>query len=374
MAASSPSISSNTDASASASASLYAPSISSSPAATTTITASIAATNSSKNLRGLNKPKCIKCGNVARSRCPYQSCKSCCAKAQNPCHIHVLKTNATFPDRTPSSSTTLFDHQSTEASPSGNSQRFTSLRQLSNNFSQFNNLQSPLRSRKPLTRKEAAVINEWRFLKLKEFKEANIEVENEAFDRYMQNVSLLEEVLAVNSKPEVPTNGGSLISNPNPNSNGETTEMAVAGMKLKLRSNPVRTENLKRRMHDIVNQGLRKLRKIDLDYGANDAKKQAERVSALSDLLDKLNKARNEEDLKSCFEMKAQIFNRHRRRSQTETEGIEILKQENAKNHFAPGLRSDYSPPMWFCTGTINQDALNCIDVHFSSLEGIESL
>ncbi|URD86802.1 hypothetical protein MUK42_28173 [Musa troglodytarum] len=40
------------------------------------------------SLRGLNKPKCIKCGNVARSRCPFQSCKSCCAKAENPCHIH----------------------------------------------------------------------------------------------------------------------------------------------------------------------------------------------------------------------------------------------------------------------------------------------
>ncbi|KAL5221296.1 hypothetical protein ABZP36_026009 [Zizania latifolia] len=40
------------------------------------------------SLRGLNKPKCIQCGNVARSRCPFQCCKSCCYKAQNPCHIH----------------------------------------------------------------------------------------------------------------------------------------------------------------------------------------------------------------------------------------------------------------------------------------------
>ncbi|KAJ6695917.1 ELECTRON CARRIER/IRON ION-BINDING PROTEIN [Salix koriyanagi] len=43
-----------------------------------------------KTLRGLNKPKCIQCGNVARSRCPYQSCKSCCSRAQNPCHIHGM--------------------------------------------------------------------------------------------------------------------------------------------------------------------------------------------------------------------------------------------------------------------------------------------
>ncbi|OEL32130.1 putative pectinesterase/pectinesterase inhibitor 24 [Dichanthelium oligosanthes] len=41
------------------------------------------------NLRGLNKPKCIQCGNAARSRCPFQCCKACCYKAQNPCHIHA---------------------------------------------------------------------------------------------------------------------------------------------------------------------------------------------------------------------------------------------------------------------------------------------
>ncbi|XP_071706206.1 uncharacterized protein [Rutidosis leptorrhynchoides] len=70
--------------------------------------------NNSKNLRGLNKPKCHKCGNVARSRCPYQACKSCCAKAQNPCHIHVLKAASSLPDKTPSSGSSLTDQHSNE--------------------------------------------------------------------------------------------------------------------------------------------------------------------------------------------------------------------------------------------------------------------
>lgn len=295
----------------------------------------------------------------------------------------MLKSNATFSDKTQSSSSPLFDQQSSEASPSGNSHRFSSLRQLSNNFAQFNNLQSPLRSRKPLTRKDAAVINEWRFQKLKEYKEGNVEVENEAFDRYMQNVTLLEEVLAVNPKPEGPTKDGSPVSNPNPNPNsaGDDTEMVVSGLKLKLRSNPYRTEKLRKRLEDIVNQGLRKLRKIDLVDVGNDPNKQDELVgkqengkySDLSDLLDKLNKARSEEDLKSCLEMKSQLFNRHRRSSQIEAEGIEVFK-ETAKTDFPLGLRSDYSPPKWFCTTTIDQDALNSIDVHFTSLDGIENL
>ncbi|XP_028079162.1 uncharacterized protein LOC114280952 [Camellia sinensis] len=331
-----------------------------SASASASAVATISATNAAKNLRGLNKPKCIKCGNVARSRCPYQSCKSCCAKAQNPCHIHVLTSNATFPDKIPSSSSSLFDQQSTDASSSGNSRRFTSLRQLSNNFAQFNNLQGPLRSRKTVTRKDAAVINEWRFLKLKEHKEGKIEVENEAFDRYMQNVSLLDEVLTVDSTPEGSTNNW-----------------------------PPRSENVTKRVQDIVNQGLRKLQKIELGNGDNDSSKQvelvgmqkkgkswrAERVSALSDLHDKLNKAQNEEDLKYCLEMKPELFNHHQRTSQMETEEvIEISKQETANNEFSPGLQSDYSIPKWFCTANVDQDALDLIDVRFSSLEEIEAL
>ncbi|CAL5322002.1 unnamed protein product [Camellia sinensis] len=163
--------------------------------------------------------------------------------------FEVLTRTATFPDKIPSSSSSLFDQQSTDTSSSGNSHRFTSLRQLSNNFAQFNNLRGPLRSRKTVTRKDAAVINEWRFLKLKEHKEGNVEVENVAFDRYMQNVSLLEEVLTVDSTPEGSTNNG-----------------------------PPRSENVTKRVQDIVNQGLRKLQKIELGNGDNDSSKQVELV------------------------------------------------------------------------------------------------
>ncbi|XAR70585.1 hypothetical protein NMG60_11027488 [Bertholletia excelsa] len=355
------------------------------PAAAVATTVNVPTTNASKNLRGLNKPKCIKCGNVARSRCPYQSCKSCCAKAQNPCHIHVLKTSATFSDKILSSSASVFDQQSTEASPSGTSHRVSSLRQLSNNFAQFNNLQSPLRSRKPLTRKDAAAINEWRFLKLKEYKEGNIEVENEAFGRYMQNISLLEEVLAISSLPEEPAKEECPILNENHNSIEDSTEMVVAGLKLKHRSNPTRTENLRKRVQDIVDQGLKKLLKISLNDGANKQDEplgepekgktqQAERDSAFNELLEKLNKARNEEDLKTCLEMKSQIFNQPTGTSQTEPENTLVPKGETAEQEILPGLQSNYSPPKWFSTGNVDQDALNHISMRFCSLEEIHKL
>ncbi|KAL2545373.1 hypothetical protein Fot_14606 [Forsythia ovata] len=332
--------------------------------------------NASRNLRGLNKPKCIKCGNVARSRCPYQSCKNCCAKAQNPCHIHVLKGSSSFPDKSPSSSSPIFDQQSNEASHSGNSHR---LRQLSSNFAQFNNLLTPLRSRKPLTRKDAQVINEWRFLKFKEFKDRDVEAEHETFDRYVQNIHLLEEVFSVNSPHH---------EQPASSSAAENVERMVQGLKLKLRSNPVRTENLRKRIQYIVDQGLKKLRKFEQIDGASEisdpeelgrmSKKikssQAERALALSDLIDKLNKAQNDEDLKACREMASQVFSWHSKNHQMEQSDPETSKEQDPENNLSLKRQSVDSPSKGVSSTTIDQEVLCQIDAHFSSLEEIEDL
>lgn len=340
-----------------------------------------------KTLRGLNKPKCQICGNVARSRCPFKSCKSCCSRDQNPCPIHVLKANATIPDKTTTSSTSMFDHQANEASPSGSSHRVVSLRQLSNNFAQFNNVQIPLRSRKPLTRKDAAVINEWRFSKLKEFKDRNIEVENEAFDRYMQNISLLEEVFSVKSILEGSIEDEPTISNPNPTSTEDNTETMVSGLKLQLRSNSTRTDNFRRRIQQIVDRGLKKLQKRELDDSSNELSgpdeshegpKRAkiwkpERDLAVNDLIDKLNKARNDEDLKSCLEMKLQIFNQDTRSNQTEI-GDAAPKDQIPKIDSEPKKELSFSSKKLISTAELDQETLNRIDAHFSTLEQIEDL
>lgn len=367
MAAASPALSNNSPVANS-------PNVSAASAAAT-----IPMTNSSRNLRGLNKPKCIQCGNVARSRCPYQSCKSCCAKAQNPCHIHVLK-NSSIPDKAPTADSATFDQKLTEASPSGSSHRLTSLRQLSNNFAQFNNLQSPLRSRKPLTRKDAANINEWRFKRLKEFNEQNMEMENKAFDRYMHNVCLLEEVFSVNSKLQTPPSRDRTSPLSNPAIASEDKEISDSWLVLKLRSDTIRTENFRKRLRDIVDDGLRKLKKVESD---NDGKSPdepikntkekslwGERSSAFNDLLDKLSKARNNEDLKSCLELKNELFNHKTKSAQSETEGKEkIPEQENEPS--SPGLQATYNPPKWFCKANIDQDDVNSLNLQFSSLESI---
>ncbi|KAL3497659.1 hypothetical protein ACH5RR_040391 [Cinchona calisaya] len=379
MAASSPALSNN---------STHTPTSSSAPfAAATTATFNINTPTSSatpsKDPRGLNKPKCIKCGNVARSRCPFQSCKSCCAKAQNPCHIHVLKGGLKIPDKITSSSSPITDRQSTDVSHSGNSHRVASLRQLSITFAQFNNLQTPVRSRKPLTRKDAQVINEWRFLKLNEFRDRNIEAENEAFHRYMQNVNLLEEVFCVNSVPDGQTEDGSSAINFD-RSMDDSNEMMIPGSKLKLRSNSIRIENFRKRVQCIVDQGLRELSKFELNDGNGDLSNpdemgkepkklkswQAERASALNDLVDKLNRVWNEEDLKACFEMKSHLFKRSSKTSEVESGIVGISNEQNPKND----LLYSYSPSKWFTTSMIDQESLCRINAHFCSLEDVEDL
>ncbi|PIA32508.1 hypothetical protein AQUCO_04400005v1 [Aquilegia coerulea] len=337
-----------------------------------------------KSLRGLNKPKCSQCGNVARSRCPYVSCKSCCAKAQNPCPIHVLKQNGTVPDKTQTSAS-LLEQKSTDASSQGASLRVSSLRQLS----QFNGTQVPARARRPLTRKDAAALNQWRFSKLKEYKERDIEAENEAFDRYMQNVSLLEEVFLANH--ESPIADEMSAEDPMSANKEENTRAILLGIKAQLRSNPRKADNFKKRIHGIVDQGLRKLRKWDLNVeeettdgndldGLKEVQTQKkpkclrdEQASAVDELVDKLNKSRNEEELQSCLEMKSQLFNQHGR-IHTEKEVVVTPKEKTPDSGPAPTNVLKYRPPALWTKVGIDQETIHTIDIHFSSLDQIEDL
>ncbi|GAB2209416.1 hypothetical protein Droror1_Dr00026630, partial [Drosera rotundifolia] len=94
--------------------------------------------------RGLNKPKFIKCGNVARSSLAKVA-------AQKLKTLVTYMPNATLADRSASNATP--EQQTDEAPPPGPPQKVGSLRQLSTNFAQFNNVNTPVRPRKPLTRK-----------------------------------------------------------------------------------------------------------------------------------------------------------------------------------------------------------------------------
>lgn len=203
----------------------------------------------------------------------------------------------------------------------------------------------------------------------------------------MQNVNLLEELFSVKSIPERSMEDGSSISNHDPTSMENDTGPTISGLKLMLRSDPVRTNNFRKRMQQIVDQGLNKLQKCELDEGLNERVDQnvldkgpkrtkdswAERASALSDLIDKINKARNEEDLKSCWELKSQLFSHHTLSSQLGSDS-EILKDQSANTNLESTRVSNYSLPRSVTPVEIDQETVRSVDAHFTSLQQIEGL
>ncbi|KAL5072828.1 hypothetical protein RYX36_011812, partial [Vicia faba] len=252
----------------------------------------------------------------------------------------------------PSTGAAPLDRKSFEPPPSV-AGRVASLRQLSNSFAQFNNLHLSLRSKKPLTRKDAASINEWRFSKLKEYREQNVEAENEAFHRYMQNVDLLEEVLSAKHSDE--TLSSVSEANPTPMEN------------TKVKFDKKRwCENKNKK---IVDEGLKKLKKCALDSDSNEQnkevnessnkRKRTEKLSAISDLMEKINKARTEEDLQSFLEVKLQLFDSDEGSTMVQAADNEMHQNQTAEGDVAPAKELDFSLPKLVSATEIDQETLN---------------
>lgn len=261
-------------------------------------------------------------------------------KARNPCHIHVLKQNASYPEKVPSQSSPLFDQQRTNAlsnkfPPSGSSRPYPTP-VLHHTHPYMSGSLSQSRVKRPLSRKEIAAINNWRFVKLKEYCDSKIEAEDEAFGRYMQNVSLLEDVFSLPTRPlEGLSEDGNvtfesrLSEQANSVSEDYNDDMLVEGLKVRLKSKTERSEEHRQRLRKLIEKGLQKLKRGDHGNLVEDdennsalilgdcaevkkpkaiGRERLKKVSLISTLLDKLSKARNQEDVNACIEMYSHTF------------------------------------------------------------------
>lgn len=199
----------------------------------------------------------------------------------------------------------------------------------------------------------------------------------------MQNVELLEEVLSVKSMEDNVTSAPESTASSMENND----EIMTTGLKLQLRSNSMRSDSLRMRIQQLVDRGLKKLKKHAVDDDINKptdeepdkASKRAkscraEMLSATSDLIDKINKARSEEDLNSCLEMKSQLFSLEVASDITEPQDNETGKNEIAESNSTPAEKTDYSLPKLVETAEIDQETLNTVDRYLSSLEHLEEL
>lgn len=195
----------------------------------------------------------------------------------------------------------------------------------------------------------------------------------------MQNVDLLEEVLSVKpSDDNVPS-----VSEANPTPM-ENSEIMIPGLKLQLRSNSTRSDGVRIRIKKIVDEGLKKLKKCAVDGDSNEQinevnesshkRKRTEKLSAISDLMDKINKARSEEDLQSCLEVKLQLFNSDEDSAMVQATDNEMHQNQTAEGDVAPAKELDFSLPKLVGATEIDQETLNTIDKHFSSLEYVGQL
>lgn len=218
---------------------------------------------------------------------------------------------------------------------------------------------------------------------MQEYKDMNIDIENEAFDRYMRNVSLLEEVFNVESTTDGPIeDGGSPTSKLNTTSAEEERQVEIAEIKSILRSDPTRAENFRNRMQLAVDEALKKLQKSEAHDGGAESSEQDEFVGSpekkkfrseeLAALIDKINKARNEEDLKVCIEMKDQLFGKHTETTQADSENVAIPMPLESDDVVKPQFAD---PPLkWFTVKPADPEEIERMNKLFDSLEDIEEL
>jgi hypothetical protein len=114
-----------------------------------------------------------------------------------------------------------------------------------------------------------------------------VEAESEAFDRYLQNVSLLEEVFSEN-----------------------TTDISFSYVKLGMKSNLEKSAASKKKLRNLVDQKLKEL--SCTTYEGTEllevVRQRSERNSTTNDLITRLGKARGEDDLKPCIEISTRLF------------------------------------------------------------------
>ena len=141
---------------------------------------------------------------------------------------------------------------------------------------------------------------------MKEHIDSEVEIEDGAFDRYVSNVGLLEETFSVESlKEKTPSE--------------DRFKDSVNGIKIRFQSSIERSNSIRDRVRKCIEDGLEDLKRFEVTGSDNESSEEfkrerkllrskVERTAAVEDLIDKLIKARSEDDLKASHETKMQIY------------------------------------------------------------------
>lgn len=293
----------------------------------------------------------------------------------------VLKQTNTLPDKPSPTSAPLTEQPSTNLPATGSASRLACLQKLPHHFL------NSLRTKKSLAKKDVAGINKWRFMKLKEHMQGDIDAENEAYERYTQNVGLLEETFC-------PMEDAANESEATSSSEEERMDLLVSEAKVRLKSDNENADSFKERVATILDEKLKKLQERQSAYDYEDdkppsdqdqddhttpvkfsAKQKMERAAKFNELLGKMTRARSEDDLKPCRDLIEQLFGKENGGSMDDSNRMETeLSGQESITVAAAAAAQPYSFPKLCTRIEVGEDFAYTVNAEFSSLSEVAQL
>lgn len=226
-------------------------------------------------------------------------------------------------------------------------------------------------------------------MKLKEHMQGDIDAENEAYERYTQNVGLLEETFCPmeDSAAEAEAEATS--------EDEERMDLLVSEAKVRLKSDSDNAESFKERVATILDQKLKNLREAQSSYEDDKlsdenqddytipvkftAKQKMERAAKFNELLGKMTRARNEDDLKPCRDLIEQLFGnevlfRKENDSTDKSNAMETEPPSGQESTSAAAASQRYSFPKLCTRIEVGEDFASKLDAEFSSLSEVTQL
>jgi len=298
----------------------------------------------------------------------------------------VLKQTNTLADKPSPATAPLTEQTSTNLPATGSVSRLACLQKLPHHFL------NSLRTKKSLAKKDVAGINKWRFMKLKEHMQGDIDAENEAYERYTQNVGLLEETFcpmedAANESEAEATS-----------SEEERMDLLVSEAKVRLKSDNENADSFKERVATILDEKLKKLQERQSAYDYEDdkppsdqdqddhttpvkfsAKQKMERAAKFNELLGRMTRARSEDDLKPCRDLieqlfgKEALFGKENGAPMYESNRMETEPSGRESTTVAAAART-YSFPKLCTRIEVGEEFASKVDAEFSSLSEVAQL
>ena len=223
-------------------------------------------------------------------------------------------------------------------------------------------------------------------MKLKEHMQGDIDAENEAYERYTQNVGLLEETFCPMEDAANESEAEATSS-----SEEERMDLLVSEAKVRLKSDNENADSFKERVATILDEKLKKLQESQSAYEDDkpsdqdqddhttpvkfSAKQKMERAAKFNELLGKMTRARSEDDLKPCRDLIEQLFGKENGGSMDDSNRMETeLSGQESITVAAAAAAQPYSFPKLCTRIEVGEEFASKVDAEFSSLSEVAQL